>query len=334
MLKNKKKFSIGLVLLIVLIGALVYIYQFRRPLRDPNIIRVSGNVEVTDVEMSFKMPGHVEKRLVSEGNKVQAGQMVALLNTSELAQEVAVRRAEVETARIVLAELEAGSRLEEILTAEAVQARAKAELDRAESDYNRQKALYDQNAISAEKFQQYLSAYHVASAKLQEAGEQLILLKKGPRKEKIEQARSRLEEAQERLKLSQTRLGYATLMSPFAGIVLSENAESGEYVMAGTPVVTIGDIDHPWVRAYINETDLGRVKVGQSVRVTTDTYPGKIYEGKVSFIAPEAEFTPKQVQTERERVTLVFRIKILITNPNMELKPGMPADAEILLQTE
>jgi HlyD family secretion protein len=162
--------------------------------------------------------------------------------------------------------------------------------------------------------------------------EQLTLLRKGPRKEKIEQARSRLQEARERLKLGETRLGYATLTSPISGVVLSENVEPGEYVMSGTPVVTIGDLEHPWVRVYINETDLGRVKVGQAARVTTDTYPSKIFEGRVSFIASEAEFTPKQVQTEKERVKLVFRVKITVSNPNMELKPGMPADADILLQ--
>jgi HlyD family secretion protein len=95
--------------------------------------------------------------------------------------------------------------------------------------------------------------------------------------------------------------------------------------------VTVADLANVWVRAYINETDLGRVKVGQRVRVTTDTYPGKVYEGHISFIASEAEFTPKNVQTQKERVKLVYRIKIDIPNPKMELKPGMPADAEILL---
>jgi len=112
---------------------------------------------------------------------------------------------------------------------------------------------------------------------------------------------------------------------------LSKNVEAGEYVAAGTPIVTVGDLERPWLRAYINETDLGRIKVGQRVRVATDTYPGKIYEGHISFIASEAEFTPKNVQTQKERVKLVYRIKVDIPNPNMELKPGMPADADILL---
>ena len=120
------------------------------------------------------------------------------------------------------------------------------------------------------------------------------------------------------------------LTAPFQGLVLSDHIEAGEYVVPGTPVVTVGNIENAWMRGYINESDLGRVKVGQTAKITTDTWPGKTYEGKVSFISPEAEFTPKNVQTAKERTKLVYRIKIDIPNPQMELKPGMPADAVIL----
>jgi HlyD family secretion protein len=132
---------------------------------------------------------------------------------------------------------------------------------------------------------------------------------------------------------AKTRLGYTILASPVSGLVISKNIEPGEQVAAGTPVITVGELDTVWVRAYINETDLGRVKVGQKARVTTDTWPGKVYDGIVTFISSEAEFTPKIVQTQKERVKLVYRVKITIPNPNMELKPGMPADAEILTGT-
>jgi HlyD family secretion protein len=111
--------------------------------------------------------------------------------------------------------------------------------------------------------------------------------------------------------------------------VLSKNIEPGEYVAPGTPVVTVGDLVNVWLRAYIDEADLGRVKVGQKARVTTDTYPGRVYPGTISFISAEAEFTPKNVQTAKQRVKLVYRIKIDIQNPKMELKAGMPADAQI-----
>jgi HlyD family secretion protein len=123
------------------------------------------------------------------------------------------------------------------------------------------------------------------------------------------------------------------LVSLLSGVVLSQNVESGEYVAAGTPVVTVGDLGQVWLRAYINEPDLGRVKAGQRVRVTTNTYPGRAYDRQVSFLASEAEFTHKKVQTRQERVKLVYRIKVDIPNPHMELKPGMPADADIVLES-
>jgi len=169
-------------------------------------------------------------------------------------------------------------------------------------------------------------------AALAEAEHRYALVKKGPRQETIEQARAKLNEAEQALAIARTRLSYATLRCPVGGVVLSKNVESGEFVAAGTPIVTIGNLHDVWLRAYIRGPDLGKVKVGQKVRITTDSYPGRIYDGRVSFISSEAEFTPKSVQTERERVKLVYRIKIDIDNPKMELKPGMPADAEIVVE--
>jgi HlyD family secretion protein len=110
-----------------------------------------------------------------------------------------------------------------------------------------------------------------------------------------------------------------------------KSADPGEVVAAGATILTIGDIDHPWLRAYVNETDLGRIKVGSHARITTDSYPGKVYDGRISFISSEAEFTPKQIQTKEERVKLVYRVKIEVANPHRELKSNMPADAEIVL---
>ena len=114
-----------------------------------------------------------------------------------------------------------------------------------------------------------------------------------------------------------------------SGIVIAKHAEPGEYLAPGTPVVTLGDLSKPWLRAYIDETDLGRVQLGGEAAVTTDSYPKKVYPGRISFISSEAEFTPKNVQTEKERVKLVYRVKIELANPDQELKPGMPADAEL-----
>lgn len=351
-----------------------------------SFIKVSGNFEVTDAEVSFKIPGRVEQRFVDEGEAVQAGQPIARLEHNDILQEVALRRAEVAQAQAQLLELErgsrpeeiaqaeaaaeragaflsellAGSRPQEIRAAEAALSRAMAELERWKADHERQRQLFQRGVISAREYEAVLAAYQTAEAQAREAGERLRLVKEGPRAEQIAQARAALKEARERLALvregprketieaararleqakaalaaAQTRLEYTLVVSPLTGVVLSKNVEPGEYVAPGTPVVTVGDLEHIWLRAYIDEPDLGRVRLGQKVRVRTDTYPGKIYEGTISFISSQAEFTPKNVQTEKERVKLVYRVKIDVANPRMELKPGMPADAEILLDED
>jgi len=348
-----------------------------------DIVRVSGNIEVTDAELSFKTAGRVEERMVSEGETVRVGQPVARLESAELEHEAARRKAEAEAAQAALAELQAGSRQEDIAQAEAAAqqararleemlagsrsqeveaaraavARARAEAERTKLDNERYERLFKKEVVSAQQSDAARTAYEAASARLREAEELFKLVeagprqeqieqaraalaqaeehyaevKKGPRRETIEQARARAEQARQANAVAETRLGYANLASPMSGVVLSENVEAGEYVNPGTPVVTVGDLQNVWLRAYINETDLARVKVGQRVRVTTDTFHGKVYEGRVSFISSQAEFTPKTVQTEKERVKLVYRVKVDIANPNMELKPGMPADAEILI---
>ncbi|WP_318258534.1 efflux RND transporter periplasmic adaptor subunit [Geobacter anodireducens] len=122
------------------------------------------------------------------------------------------------------------------------------------------------------------------------------------------------------------------LKTPVKGVVLRKNVEGGETVTAGTPIFTVGDLEHPWVKIYVKEDKLGLVKLGQKAEVTVDTYPGKTFEGVVTYISPEAEFTPKNVQTQEERVKLVFGIKVNVDNPNQELKPGMPADVRIRLR--
>ena len=350
---------------------------------EPASLNISGNIEVTDAEISFKIPGQVVNRMVSEGESVSEGQIVALLESSDLVQEMTLRKAELRATKAALAELEAGYRPEEIAQSYAVVEKAQSRLDELQAgsrpqeiaaaeaglqnalvnvshlkiEYDRQSKLLKGNTISQREFDRAKSEYEQAASKLNEAEERLALVKEGPRREQIDQARATLNEARERysmlkkgprketieqakarvelaestFRMAEIRYNYATITAPFSGIVLSENVESGEYVSPGTPVVTLGNLENVWLRAYINETDLGRVKLGQEVRVTTDTYPDKNYKGRISFISPEAEFTPKNVQTEKERVKLVYRVKIDIPNPDMELKPGMPADAEIVL---
>jgi HlyD family secretion protein len=318
-----------LVLLLLAVGIFLLWRYFYVSGETSGTLHLSGNIEVTDAEVSFRIAGHVRERLVKEGERVARGSVVARLESTDLEHEVALRQAEVAVARATLAELQAGYRPEEVAQARAALGQAKAELTRAESDWHRQQALFAQGAVSARETEALQASFEVARGRVEETGQNLARLENGFRQEEIDQARARLQQAEEALALARTRLGYAELAAPFDGVVLSENVEPGEFVAAGTPVVTVGELDPVWLRAYINETDLGRVKLGQTARVTTDTYPGKGYQGTVTFIAQDAEFTPKNVQTEKERVKLVYRIKITLANPEQELKPGMPADAEI-----
>jgi HlyD family secretion protein len=318
-----------LVVAVVLAVALAAFLLLRSPGGEGEGLKVSGTIEITSVDLSFKTGGRVRERLVDEGEMVRPGQTVARLEDDDLAAEVAVRRARLEEARQALMELEAGSRPEELEQAEAAVARAQAEATRLADDLRRQQALYTREVVPKQKLDAAQAAADTSRAQLEEARAARRLVRIGPRSEQISQAAARLRQARESLRDAETRLGYAVLKAPLAGVVMSRNVEAGEQVSAGTPVVTVGDFGDTWLRAYIAETDMGRVKVGQRVLVTTDTDPAKRHEGRISFIAPEAEFTPKNVQTEKERVKLVYRIKVALPNPAMELKPGMPADAEI-----
>jgi len=324
----KRNHLITVLVLGIVVSAAIY-FALRLTKNDDGKIRVSGNIEVTSVELSFKIPGRVTERPVDEGEPIKTGEVVARLDPADLLHEAASRRAEAQAARALLTELETGYRKEEIAQAEAVLRRIEAEAKRLKIDFGRQQQLFKKEVISARDFDVSRAAYESSQANVREAQERLKLLRSGPRQETIDQASARLRSAEAVLALAETRLGYATLISPVNGMVLSKNIEPGEQVAVGTPVITIGLLEEVWLRAYISETDLGRVKLGQKATVTTDTFSGKKYQGIISFISPEAEFTPKSVQTEKERVKLVYRIKITIPNRDGELKPGMPADAEI-----
>jgi len=229
-----------------------------------------------------------------------------------------------------LADLEAGSRQEEIAQGEAALNRMKADADKLSRDAERAESLFKREVIPRQELDAARAGRDASTAAVREAEQRLKLLKAGPRPDAVRQAKARVDASAAGLSLAETRLAQATLTAPMAGLVLSKHAEPGEMLAAGTPVLTVARMDEVWLRGYISEADVGRVAIGQRARVSADAWPGRVLEGRVSFISSEAEFTPKNVQTEKERVKLVYRIKITLANPKGELKPGMPVDAVIV----
>jgi HlyD family secretion protein len=293
-------------------------------------IKVSGTVEATTVELSFKVGGRLSRRLVDEGMQVTAGQLVALLEDDELKEERSARSADEKASRAALADLEAGSRREEIAQGEASLIRMKADADKLARDAVRAEKLFTREVIPRSELDAARAGREASAAAMHEAEQRLKLLKAGPRPDAVRQARARVDASSAGLSQAETRLTQATLTAPMAGLVLAKHAEPGEMLAPGAPVVTVARMDEVWLRGYVPEADVGRVAIGQRARITADAWPGRILEGRVSFISSEAEFTPKNVQTEKERVKLVYRIKITLPNPKGELKPGMPVDAVIM----
>lgn len=320
-------------LIAILIPAVLATGCTRRTASANGELVLSGNVEVTDAQLAFKIPGRVAERRFAEGERVDAGQLVARLDDAEQAAELALRRGELAAANAFLAELEAGSRPQEVAAVEAALRSAEAERERARLEFTRQEELLAKAAISSREFEAAMALLKVAEARVGEVAERLNLVRAGPREEAILQARARTEQAAAAVALAQARLDNTRLVSPLTGIVLSHGVEPGEFVSAGTTVATVADTASVWIRVYVNATDFGRIRHGQKVAVRTDTPDGRTHEGTLSFIAADAEFTPKTVQTPKERVKLVFRLKVSVPNPDGELKPGMPADVVIVEKT-
>jgi len=328
---KKRKLLIAAVILIAISLAVVFINRVGNK-QDEGVLAVSGNVEVTEINMGFKTPGRVIRLFVEEGQKVNKEDKLASLDSAELESQLRQNKAYLSETVARLEELQAGSRPQEIEQARANVSYADAELNKAKKDYDRAKVLYNNGAISAQQMDSAQKIYDSAVSQNQRALEAFSLVKEGPRKEVIKAAADRVRQAKASVNTAEERLKDSVIYAPVSGVILRKNRELGETVSAGTPVYTIGDLENPWIKVYVKEDKLGLVKLGQKAEVTTDTYPGKKYEGTVTYISSEAEFTPKNVQTQEERVKLVFGIKVSVKNLHDELKPGMPADVRILLK--
>ncbi|MCF3933742.1 efflux RND transporter periplasmic adaptor subunit [Acuticoccus sp. M5D2P5] len=319
----------GIVLLaLAMLGALAGVAYherdaLRRYLGRPDgmaTIVLSGNIEAHQSVIGFKtVQSRITELPFDEGQAVTAGTLVARVDDADYRQQVAIAAATLEGQRRQLAatqqDLAAAAKLVESDTAN---------LAFAQSEYDRAKTLMEKGVGTIEARDRTQAALLVATA----ARDRDDALREVASRQ-VDLAEANIATAEEQLKLAQITLGYTTLTAPIDGVITVREAELGEIVVPGTPVLTIADLDHVWLRAYINEPDIGKVRLGQSATVTTDTYPNTTYAGRVAFISPVAEFTPKTVETHAERVTLVYRVRIDIANASHALLPGMPADARL-----
>ena len=325
-MKKKKMLLIAVAIALAIVVAIVVVVKQKG---NNGAMKLSGNVEATEANVGFKLPGRIVELLVDEGSKVKEGDLLARLDSVEMENLVAQQRALVAEAATGLAELRAGSRAQEKEQARANVSAVDAELVRAQKDFERARILHENGAISSSQFDLAKSAYESRKAQKAAASEGLSLVNEGPRKEDIRMAEHRVEQTRAALAVSEERLKDTRLYAPFSGVILRKNVELGETVAAGAAAFTVGDIASPWIKVYVREDKIGLVKLGQKAAVSVDSYPKKSYEGIVTFIASEAEFTPKMVQTDEERVKLVFAVKVRVKNEEGDLKPGMTADVRI-----
>jgi len=254
-------------------------------------INLSGTIEARDADLSFQVSGRITSMPVDEGSAVKSGTVVATLDDSDY--KLGLRRAQAEYA-----------------AAKAMVTQAKAHLNLTKSELGRITRLADKNLVSPQALEQAQTNNEAAAADLQRANAQVKVTTSA-------------------LDIAQHQLNYVQLTAPNDGIISSRLAEVGEVVPAGKPVFSLAETTRPWVRAYLNETDLSRVRLGQDAEVRVDGMPDKVFKGRLSFISPKAEFTPKTVETHALRVDLVYRVRVEVSNPDGALKIGMPADIRL-----
>ena len=292
---------------------------------------VSGNIEAHESLVGFKVQGRLEDLPVQEGRYVRAGDLIARLDRGDYEQQVKIDEALLNSRIAELNLALAGTREQEIKAAEQSVLDAKADLELKEVEFRRNQALYAKNALVSAETRDTAETNLKRARTAYERAAQILQRASGGHAEGADRDKpgERADGQTEPRPVAHPALLHVALCAEDRRRHRSAGRARRSHAARTSPVVTIADIDHLWLRGYINETDLGRVRWGQAATVTTDTFPGKKYRGRVSFISSVAEFTPKSVETHKERVTLVYRIKIDLENPNHELKPGMPADAVI-----
>jgi len=332
-----KKKAIILVFLTLFLAVALFVYMAKEKNAEDELY-FSGTIEATDSQLAFQVRGIVTAVHVSEGQAAKTGDLLAELDRSEFEAALAQAEANVETARKNLARIETTlDMLQETLPADVERARAgvaSAQAAFTEASRNRERydVLFRKNVVSQQEWDAVSLNFETAEARLAEARAALRQAESGLKQLDTVREEKKVAEAQVRAleasrKLAEIQKDHGGLTAPFDGIVTSRNVEPGEVVTPGQEVLTLSDLSRVDLKIYVGETDIGKVYPGQPVDVRIDTFPDRVFRGTVSYVSPEGEFTPKIIQTHKERVKLVYLVKVSIPNGGLELKTGMPADA-------
>lgn len=333
------RYKIALIAGLLVLSAVAVGFGFgwlgRNPEKSQDRLALYGNVDLRQVELAFNNSERIAQVLVNEGDRVARGQILARLDTRRLKPQAATAQAELEAQQAVVQKLHHGSRPEEIAQAQANVASAKADRVNAEQQWRRQTALAELTtgrASSQQDLDSAKAALDSAQARLVVAEKSLDLSTLGPRKEDIAQAEAQLRANQAKLELLHRQLADSELVSPSDAVVRSRLLEPGEMVSPQRPVFNLAIVDPKWVRAYVSEPDLGKIRTGMSASISADSFPGLSFSGWVGFISSVAEFTPKAVETTELRSSLVYEIRVFVKDPRDQMRLGMPATVYLELR--
>lgn len=321
-----------LLIVVAAIGGGAWWYLHRPSANDA--LTLYGNVDLRQASLAFNGSERIAQVLVEEGDVVKKGQILARLDTSRLAPQVREADATVASQRAMVLKLRNGSRPEEIAQARANLASAKADAANANIQYERRAALTVNSTISKQELDTAKAAAAVADAKVEVAQSALDLAIAGPRAEELLQAEAQLRGSEAQLALIRQQLDDAELAAPFDAVVRSRLMEPGEMAAPTKPVFSLATIGTKWVRAYVSETKLGHVRSGMRANVMTDSFPDRPQGGWVGFISPVAEFTPKTVETEDLRSSLVYEVRVFVEDKDDLFRLGMPATVKLLPNEE
>ncbi len=319
----KRPIVLAIVVVTVAGGAAWFWKTHARP-AGPEELILQGNVDIREVNLGFRVGGRIAEVAFDEGDAVKPGDVIARLDPEPYRREAEEARGLAASLRARLQWLEAGNRPQEVAQARALVREREVTSTNALQLFNRQQELFASKTVSVQDRDDAEARYREAEARLKSAREQLALLEAGFRAEEIAQARADLQRADAALASAALRLTDTVLKAPSDGVVITRAQEPGAIVQPGATVLTVSLTRPVWVRAYIPEPSLGRIHPGLKVRVFTDSRPDKPYFGQVGYISPRAEFTPKNVETVELRTSLVYRLRVVVTNADEGLRQGMP----------